>query len=230
MAIQLQPRVDSTSTRRFDVLVIGLATILSMAACSATPTAGFWYRDDALALPVAANARLGEPLTKEEAESIKRLSRAEIERAFSQLRIAVTGNERTLWRVAVLRSLPTEGKHRLPEAGESLALGFLGGTGAVGVDVVATEAVHYAPPNASRQTIIDGISRGIGRVAVHEFMHQMLGASAAHNDDDENSYEFGRPDRQSQYYGQLHWSTAWPLLYRKFGSRSASSVAGRKAG
>ncbi len=98
-------------------------------------------------------------------------------------------------------------------------MGFLGGSGAVGVDFVAFQAVHFAPGEASRQVIIEGIGRGIGRVAVHEFMHQMLGASASHNDSDPDSYEHGRPDRASQYYGELHWTTAWPLLRRRFDDR-----------
>jgi hypothetical protein len=214
--------VVTSRSRALPMSIIGLSIIalsmaVSMSACATTPTAGFWYHDDALRLSADANARLGE-LETNEAERIKQLSLAEIEQAFSGLIIVRTSNDRALWRVAVLRSLPTEGKHRLPEAGESLALGFLGGTGAVGVDVVAAEAIRYAAPNASRQSLIEGIGRGIGRVAVHEFMHQMLGAAAAHNDDDLNSYEYGSPERASQYYGDLHWSTAWPLLHRRFGT------------
>jgi hypothetical protein len=61
----------------------------------------------------------------------------------------------------------------------------------------------FAHPGGSRQGIIEGIGRGIGRVAVHEFMHQMLGASIADSDIDANSYEYGRPNRRSQYYGEL---------------------------
>jgi hypothetical protein len=46
----------------------------------------------------------------------------------------------------------------------------------------------------------------------------MLGGDSRHNDTDENSYEYGSPDRFSQYYGELHWTTAWPLLLQKFGT------------
>jgi hypothetical protein len=64
--------------------------------------------------------------------------------------------------------------------------------------------------------VLDGIGRGIGRVAVHEFMHQMLGVASAHNDSDPDSYESGRAERPSQYYGELHWTTALPALRRRF--------------
>ena len=53
---------------------------------------------------------------------------------------------------------------------------------------------------------------------MHELTHQMLGGgTAAHNDRDPDSYEYGNPDRASQYYGELHWSTALPILQQKFG-------------
>lgn len=82
---------------------------------------------------------------------------------------------------------------------------------------MALKAIRYAPPDASRQTMIDGIGRGIGRVAAHEFAHQILGAAAVHNNADEKSYEYPSPDRSAQYYGELHWTTAWPLLQQKLG-------------
>jgi hypothetical protein len=197
-----------------------LALFAAMLGCSTVPTAGLWYQDDALALSADARDRLGGALTSDEAESIKQLSRAEVERAFSGLRITVTTHQKAFWRVAVVQSLAarrSQNRINLPAAGESVAMGFLGGTGAVDADMVATEALYYAPPETSRYIIIQGVGRGIGRVAVHEFMHQMLGAWAAHNNSDLNSYEYGRPDRPSQYYAELHWTTAWPLLVKKFG-------------
>jgi hypothetical protein len=108
--------------------------------------------------------------------------------------------------------LHPRGPAALPNAGESLSFGWLGGSGGVSFDLVALKAIHYAPDGATRQMIIDGIGRGIGRVAAHEFAHQMLNSDAAHNEADENSYEYPSPDRASQYYGELHWTTARPLL------------------
>jgi hypothetical protein len=197
--------------------IVALAFSGGMIACSSVPTAGFWYQDAPLALSADSRDRLGGALTSGEVESIRELSRSEVERALSGLRIAVGTNQRAFWRVAVVQSLKRSTNRQLPAAGESVAMGFLGGTGAVDFDMVTAAAIHYGPPDASRQSIVQGIGRGIGRVAVHEFMHQILGASIAHNDTDVNSYEYGSPDRRSQYYGDLHWTTAWPILRAKFG-------------
>jgi hypothetical protein len=187
---------------------------------TAPQTAGFWFERSSLELPSAATRRLDGPLTANELKSIKHLSRSEIERAFSNLRIAVTERPDAFWRVEVVRSRPVKWTRQLPSAGESVALGILGGQGAVAFDIVALKAIHYAPTDASRQSIIDAIGRGIGRVAVHEFVHQILGVAASHNEGDENSYEYGSPDRPSQYYGELHWTTAWPLLASRLGTNS----------
>jgi hypothetical protein len=183
---------------------------------SAAPTAGFWYEAGSVVLPADVTARLHGPLKDDEIESIKQLSRMEIDRAFSGLSIAVTTNPKAFWRVEVLPSLPVRMNQKLPNAGESVALGRFGGWGAVGFDLVALKAINYAPAGAPRHRIIEGIGRGIGRVAVHEFVHQILGVAVAHNDTDVNSYEYGSPDRTSQYYGDLHWTTALPLLNKKF--------------
>lgn len=162
-------------------------------------------------------ARFGGQLTEEELVSIRRLAQQEVERAFAGLSVAVTNNPDAFWRVRVMRSLPTAKNQALPRAGESRALGMLGGSGAVGFEFVAFNAIHFAPAGASRQTVVEGIGRGIGRVAVHEFMHQILGVASAHNDADPDCYENGRSERPSQYYGELHWTTALPLLRQKFG-------------
>jgi hypothetical protein len=197
---------------------VAIVAVIASSACSRTHTAGFWFADGSLTLPEAVAVRLGGPLTDTEIASIEQRSRAEVERAFAGLTISLTASDRTFWRVAVLRSLPRGWHYELPHAGESRAMGLLGGTGAVGFDFVAFQAMHHARDKEARTAIIDGIGRGIGRVAVHEFMHQILGAAFAHNDRDANSYEYGNPERKSQYYGSLHWTSAWPLLQRKLGA------------
>ncbi len=197
----------------------GVALALAL-GCSHTPSAGFWFQREALTLPGVVADGIGGPLTRDELISIETLARTEIERAFDGLAIAVTSDEQAFWRVVVVESLPTSQNSQLPRAGESRAMGVLGGSGAVGFDVVAAQAVSFAGPDEPRPSIVAAIGRGVGRVAVHEFMHQMLGASIAHNDGDPDSYEHGRPDRRSQYYGELRWTTAWPLLQRAFGNRS----------
>ena len=188
--------------------------LLLFPACQKpTPTAGFWYADSPFALPAPAAEKLGGLLTNGELETIKTISRAEVERAFSGFRIHISDDHAAFWRVAVMRSLRDRGP--LPNAGESMALGFLGGSGGVSFDLVALKAIQYAPQGASRRTIIEGIGRGIGRVAAHEFGHQILSVGLVHNSGDENSYEFPSPDRAAQYYGELHWTTARPLLEQK---------------
>ena len=176
-------------------------------------TAGFWYTNDTFALPARAAEKLGGLLTDAELESIKQTSRSEVERAFAGMKVDITDHHDAFWRVEVVRAL--RGRGPLPNAGESMPHGFLGGSGGVSFELVALKAIQYAPPGATRQTIVDGIGRGIGRVAAHEFAHQMINSGDTHNPVDENSYEFPSPDRAAQYYGDLRWTTARPLLEQR---------------
>jgi hypothetical protein len=196
-------------------------------ACSAdgssrsNRTIGFWFEADAFLLPPGAATRLGAPISKFEGQSIERTARSEIERAFTDLRLTLTADDDAFWRVKVVKTLPVRMNQR-PAAGESLLMGFLGGAGHVAFDFVAVSAIDYAPRDAARGSIVEAIGRGVGRVAVHEFTHQILGAAFADDYSDDNTYEYGRPDRPSQYYGGLHWSTAWPLLRDTVGTRTRS--------
>jgi hypothetical protein len=103
---------------------------------------------------------------------------------------------------------------RIPISGESYGLGPLGGGGTVSFLVAALGAVAHAPAGASRQEIVDGMGRGIGRAAVHEFAHAIVNAN---HSTDERSYEYRNSDRVGQYYGDVHWADAGPLLQRRFG-------------
>jgi len=205
--------------RTAPALAVFALVAFSTAGCSQTHTAGFWFADEALTLPDAVAGPLGGPLTDRERASIQQIARAEIDRAFVGLPLSITESRDAFWRVAVLRSLPSRGNRALPHAGESLPMGFMGGTGAVDFDFVAFTALHFAPDASRRPAVVEAMARGIGRVAVHEFTHQILGTSVGHNDSDADSYEFGNPERRSQYYGELHWTTALPLLRLKLGSR-----------
>ena len=190
------------------------ALLIAPPACAGrTPSAGFWYHDKSFTLPAPAMTRLGGPLTARELASIQARSRAEVERAFAGLNVRVSDDPSAFWRVGVVGSLPARGP--LPNAGESMPLGWMGGAGAVSFELVSLEAMKYAPSAASRATIIEAIGRGIGHVAVHEFAHQILNSGAVHNERDEHSYEYPSPDRPAQYYGELHWTTARPLLERR---------------
>lgn len=178
-------------------------------------TAGFWYEGGGFALPAETTARLGGPLTTDEIAAIEAISRAEVQRAFAGLRLRLTPDKNAFWRVVVLQDL--HGRGPLPNAGQALGWGPLGGLGSVGFAVLAANGVQFAPGGATRQSMIAGIGRGIGRAAAHEFGHQILGMAAVHNHTDEDSYEYYTSDRRSQYYGELHWTTSWPLFQAKVG-------------
>jgi hypothetical protein len=207
------------------VVALSIFAVLQWRASGATIAAGFWYEDFPFTLPDAHTVRLGGSLTAADVDSIKRLSRLELEQAFSQSRIVITDRRDAFWRIRVLETLnppgPTSGigtgRLRIPRSGEAYALGPLGGAGSVSFVVAALGAIHYAPPGASREDMIRGIGRGIGRAAAHELGHAALGGRLVHNEDDESSYEFSSQERVEQYYGELRWTTARPLLDQKFG-------------
>jgi hypothetical protein len=215
------------------VIILAIVTttssfaLMRWSAARAAPVAGFWYEADAFAIPADAAAKLGGALTAAEIGTIERVSRAELERSFLGLRVTMTDRRDAFWRVAVVHSLRSRGP--LPNAGQSLAFGMLGGSGSLAFTVLAASGVRYAPAGASRQAIVDGIARGIGRAAAHEFSHQILGAAAVHSRDDRDSFEYFTSDRASQYYGELHWTTAWPLLTQKVGAAPRLTRTGGQA-
>jgi hypothetical protein len=92
------------------------------------------------------------------------------------------------------------------------ATSALAGPGCRGSTAPSTAGFWYDDTPFALPAITEAIGRGIGRVAAHEFAHQILNAGAVHDHTDENSDEFQSPDRASQYDGELHWTTARPLL------------------
>jgi len=207
------------------VLVVTVTSaLIAWRAASATIDAGFWWADTPFVLSADDAVKVGGPLTGDELKSIEDTSRAEVRRAYADLRINITDRRRAFWRVAVVGAPLTVTRNRTTYpfsfAGESRVFGPLGGSGSVAFAMLAHNAIEYAPPDASRRQIVDGIGRGIGRAAVHEFAHQALGLdNLGHLDNrtDEDSYEYANADRASQYYGELRWTTAWPMLVQKFG-------------
>ena len=180
---------------------------------------GFLFNADACVLRAGAFQPFGDLLSDEERQTIQQLARTELAEAFAPVRVVITTNPSAFWRIAVVRSLPTRASQALPRSGESIALGPLGGGGTVACDVIVRKAMQFAPEGATRAQVVDAIGRGVGRTAVHELVHQMLGASGTHNDADADSFEHGSSDRASQFYGTLHWTTALPLLRAKLGAR-----------
>jgi hypothetical protein len=88
-------------------------------------------------------------------------------------------------------------------------------------------AIAHAPPGATRQALVEGVGRGIGRVAVHELAHAILGRGGSmDNQTDAQSYEYFTHNRPAQFYGELHWAGAWPVLIERLGRAPATSRAG----
>jgi hypothetical protein len=206
------------------VAVTAIAATIGVRASRATIDAGFWWADTPFLLSADDAVKVGGPLTADELTSIEAISRDEVRRAYADLRINITQRHGAFWRVAVVGAPLTMTRNRTTYpfsfAGESRVFGPLGGSGSVAFAIVAHNAIGYAPAGASRQQIVDGIGRGIGRAAVHELAHQALGLdniSVLDNRTDPDSYEYGNADRPSQYYGDLRWTTAWPVLQQKFG-------------
>jgi hypothetical protein len=176
--------------------------------------AGFWFDEVTFELPAA--ARIGGPLTDRERDTIASVARAEVANAFSGFRIKLVDNAHAFYRVRVVQLLTLW--KRAPLSGQSNVFGPLGGTGAVSFETLASQAISHAPPNTPRAAIVEGIGRGIGRAAVHEFAHQILPHVPIHASEDHQSYEFRAADRPSQYYGPMRWSVARPFLIKRLGS------------
>lgn len=201
-------------------LVIGGAAVLTAVVvfgavrwqgARSTTEAGFWFATDAFALDSHDENRIGGPLSAADRALIAEVARAELVKAFNGLRIVVTDNPSAFWRMEVRRDTSARRRY-LPSSAESYGFGPLGGRGIVSFTVLASHAVHFAPPDASRERIVSGIGRGIGRAAAHEFAHQILSPLSIHDGEDADSYEYWHASRASQYYGELHWTRAGPLL------------------
>ena len=149
------------------------------------------------------------------------MARAEIADAFKDYDVTVTGNHHARFKVAVLASLKDQRMLRRQStyAGESRAVAGFGGSGAVNFEYVANGAMVFSPEHAARSTVIEAIGRGIGRVAIHEFLHQLLPKHAIDGSPDPRSYEGNTAAIAEGYYGDLHWDVAGPWLKERLKPR-----------
>lgn len=170
---------------------------------------GFWIEPQSYQSP-----RIGDPITAVEYATIDRVARAEIAKAFAGYDITLTSNHDARFKVAVLKTLVDERRLRRPGtyAGESRAVAGFGGSGAVNFEYVANGAMVFSPEQASRATVIEAIGRGIGRVAIHEFLHQLLPKAAIDGSKDPRSWEGNTAAIAEGYFGDLHWDIAAPWL------------------
>ena len=158
--------------------------------------------------------RYGGPLTEAEATLIQEVARSEVQAAFAGLRIRFSEDRNAFYRVRVVQEF---GPGIRGAAGATRVLAPLGGNGSVNFLMLASQAVSHAPDGADRATVVQAIGRGIGRAAVHEFLHQLLPRLNVHDSKDDRSYEFVYSSRPAQYYGDMRWDIAWPALVETFG-------------
>jgi hypothetical protein len=169
--------------------------------------AGFWFE------PVVHESSTLGRLTRDDMARIESMARDELARAFDGLPIRLSSRGDARYHVRVTQDVRDPRFRRdVNVAGRSRAMAGLGGRGEVSFTFLSSSAIVYAPDGADRDTILDGIGRGIGRAAVHEFTHQLLPSAPLHATRDPGSYEYRSAARARQYYGELHWDLARPLL------------------
>lgn len=202
------------------VVVVGISCVgaWSTRARHQVISAAFWFEHVTYGASEVFADRLGGGLTRMELGTIDSLARAELTAAFTSSRLVLSDSRQAMYRVRVVQDLRGPSP-KLPVAGESRPLPGRRGVGTVNFVVVANGAIAYAPPDADRRTIIDAIGRGIGRTAVHEFAHQLVGSFALHNTADRRSYEYADL-RREHFYDQLHWGVALPRLQKRIGLSS----------
>ena len=175
--------------------------------------AGFWFDEVSFE-----SSRLGGPLDRADLGTIASIARSELATAFAGLRVNLSERPDARYRVRVVQNLlDRRFRREVAIAGESRAIPGFGGSGAVSFFFLASGAVASAPEGADRASLIDAIGRGVGRAAVHEFVHQLLPLAPIHDSRDIRSYEYASAARREQYFGEMRWGPARPLLHRAYG-------------
>lgn len=200
------------------VAIVGLLCVLLFRAAGRGVDVGFWYEEFPFTFSPAVTAALGGPLTASEIDAIKHISRDELTHAFSGLKVRFRGGREARRTITVQLAIQRRKGQRLPNAGETFAMGALGARSVIDFTEVLMAAIAHAPAQITRQQLVEGIGRGVGRVAVHELAHGILGAGAMDNQTDDHSYEYFTHNRPSQYYGELHWAHAWRVLVERVGT------------
>ena len=199
-----------------------LCLCVSAAACAPRPVElGFWIESQPYQSP-----RIGEPISAVEFATIDRIARAEIATAFAPYDVTISSNHDARFKVAVLPALRDQRmlRRRSTYAGESRAVAGFGGSGAVNFEYVANGATVFSPDAASRATVIEAIGRGLGRVAIHEFLHQLLPKAAIDGSTEIRSYEGNTAAMVEGYFGDLHWDVAAPWLRERLKPRGTMAA------
>lgn len=193
-----------------------LGVLPYLAACGPRPVElGFWFEPVAFASP-----RIGGPMSPAELKVVEAVARQEIAKAFQHLDLTLTDRPNARYRIQVVQNLrDLRSKREVHVAGEARGAHGFGGAGAVNFNFIAGGAMVYSPDTADRAAIIEAIGRGIGRVAVHEFAHQLLPRTDIHASRDLRSYEGSSAATPEQYFGEMHWDIAGPLLEARINRR-----------
>ncbi len=192
-----------------------LTWMLAERSRPAVVEAGFWFE-----LVTFESARLGGAITAEDRTTIETVARAELAHAFAGLPIRVSDRRDATYRLRVVQAVyDPRMRGRWGVAGASHAVPGLGGQGEVSFNFLAGGATARAPEDATRAEIVAAIGRGIGRTAVHEFTHQLLPQAPIHDSQDVRSYEYDSAARPEQYFGEMRWNLARPLLAARLAPR-----------
>jgi hypothetical protein len=189
---------------------------IAAASCSRGPVElGFWI--EAVSFQ---STRIGAPITSAELATIDTVARAEIGKAFERFNIVITGNRKARYSIRVVQTVKDERLQRGGVvAGASRGILGIGGSGAVNFEYLANGAMVFSPESAGRATVIEALGRGVGRVAIHEFLHQLLPKDPIHDSRDPRSYEGNSPANVEGYFDDLHWGFTEPLLEKRVGRR-----------
>jgi hypothetical protein len=197
--------------------LIGAAVLgCGLAGCARRDAeAGFWFEQVRFH-----SVRLDGEITAADLAVIEPVARRELTQAFAGLPIRFTRNRNALYRLRVMQEVRDPRiRGNWGVAGQSISLPGLGGQGEVSFSFLANGAVAVAPDDATRAEILEAIGRGIGRTAVHELTHQLLPQAPIHDSTDIRSYEYDSAARREQYFGEMHWALARPLLEQRLGAR-----------
>jgi len=178
---------------------------------------GLWFDAISYGADEAMVTRLGGPMTADELNVVRRVGHSEVARAFAPLRVVVSDDRRATYHVRVVQDGRIPGSKYPAPAGHSRGLPGLGGDGVVNFRMIVSNALAFAPPDSGRDALIRGIGLGVGRAAVHELAHQLLGSTPVDDARDIGSYEYRSSFRREQYYGEMHWGIAWPVLRDRIG-------------
>ena len=198
------------------VVAANCATACHLAASDRLIHASFWFDGVTPASVSVVSERLRTPLTSADLLAIESTARRELQIAFEHTRLQFTRSPKPVFRVRVVPQ-PEHGRS-FPAAGESRAFGGILGNGTVNFNIVALSALAYADRSSDREALVHAIGRGVGRTAVHEFAHQILGPAGMDGSADRLSYEHGDL-RAEHFYAQLHWGPAAVRLHQRIGLR-----------